>query len=331
MAVYKKEEHINSSCLCYKIKYMEKPLVSVIVPVYKAEMWLHRCVDSILAQTMKDFELLLIDDGSPDRSGEICDEYAKKDKRVKVIHQENKGCVGARNAGLFVAKGKYLAFVDSDDYIREDMLGKMVNVAEVEELDIVWCGVVGELKEKNVYYSFDVRNDVDLMIKGLLTGCVQGWLCNKLIKREFWDKCNIVVDERYCVFEDVLISLQLFYNRPKQGNVKEYFYVYNWINEFSQTSSGQDVLIKAVGNINLIYDFLLNNRIYSVYKREFYRLVMKVKFEYLNKGNLKEAQSFFVDAHKNIGYYPLSMRVSFCYWFVFNCNLIGSIFVKYKS
>ena len=97
-------------------------LVSVIVPVYKAEKWLHRCVDSILTQTMEDFELLLIDDGSPDRSGEICDEYAAKDSRVRVFHKENGGVSSARNLGLDNAKGEYICFLDSDDWIDSETL-----------------------------------------------------------------------------------------------------------------------------------------------------------------------------------------------------------------
>ena len=84
---------------------MKNPLVSIIVPVYKAEQWLHRCIDSILAQTMPDFELLLINDGSPDKSGEICDEYAAKDSRIRVFHKENGGVSSARNLGLDNAKG----------------------------------------------------------------------------------------------------------------------------------------------------------------------------------------------------------------------------------
>lgn len=90
------------------------PKLSVIVPVYKAEKYLHRCVESILTQTFTDFEILLIDDGSPDRSGEICDEYAKKDSRIKVFHKLNGGASDARNVGLDNAQGEYVCFVDSD-------------------------------------------------------------------------------------------------------------------------------------------------------------------------------------------------------------------------
>ena len=98
------------------------PTISVIVPVYNAEKYLHRCIDSILAQTYTDFELLLIDDGSKDKSGEICDEYARKDTRVRVFHQENGGVSSARNLGLDNAKGEWITFVDSDDYIEENFL-----------------------------------------------------------------------------------------------------------------------------------------------------------------------------------------------------------------
>lgn len=99
-----------------------QPKISVIVPVYKAEKYLHRCVDSILAQTFTDFELILVNDGSPDNSGAICDEYAQKDSRVRVFHKENGGVSSARNLGLDNAKGDWITFVDSDDYIENGFL-----------------------------------------------------------------------------------------------------------------------------------------------------------------------------------------------------------------
>lgn len=100
---------------------MEHPLISIIVPVYKTEKYLNRCVKSIVNQTLKDFELILIDDGSPDQSGKMCDDWAQKDKRIRVIHQENKGAGAARNAGLDIAQGEYIGFVDSDDWIHPQM------------------------------------------------------------------------------------------------------------------------------------------------------------------------------------------------------------------
>lgn len=98
------------------------PEISVIVPVYKVEEYLPQCIDSILAQTFTDFELLLVDDGSPDRCGEICEEYAGKDMRIRVFHQQNSGVSAARNIGLQHAKGTYIVFVDSDDWVSTDYL-----------------------------------------------------------------------------------------------------------------------------------------------------------------------------------------------------------------
>lgn len=98
------------------------PKISVIVPVYKAEAYLHRCVDSLLSQTFQNFEILLVDDGSPDKSGEICDEYARKDTRVRVFHKQNGGVSSARNMGLDNARGEWITFVDSDDYVSKSYL-----------------------------------------------------------------------------------------------------------------------------------------------------------------------------------------------------------------
>ena len=99
-----------------------EPRVSIIVPVYKAEAYLHRCIDSIIVQTFTNWELLLVDDGSPDRSGVICDEYAGKDERIKVFHKENGGVSSARNLGIDKAVGEWLCFIDSDDTIQPTYL-----------------------------------------------------------------------------------------------------------------------------------------------------------------------------------------------------------------
>ena len=103
-------------------------LISIIVPVYNVEPYLNKCLDSIVNQTYKKLEIILIDDGSTDNSGLICDEYASKDNRIIVVHQKNKGLSAARNVGLNIAKGDYIAFVDSDDFIEKDMYFTMYNV-----------------------------------------------------------------------------------------------------------------------------------------------------------------------------------------------------------
>ena len=127
------------------------PLISVIVPVYNAEPYLERCVDSIIRQTYRNLEIILVDDGSADESPEICERYAKTDHRIKVIHQANSGAAGARNAGLRAASGDYIGFVDSDDKIRPDMYRSLLASCLEDHADFAWCGTVcvrGETKEK---------------------------------------------------------------------------------------------------------------------------------------------------------------------------------------
>lgn len=124
------------------------PKVSIIVPVYKAENYLHRCVDSILAQTFTDWELLLVDDGSPDRSGEICDEYASKDARIRVFHKENGGVSSARQKGLDEAVGEYTIHADPDDWVEPMMLEELYKRAKEDDADMVICD----------YYMNDGKN-----------------------------------------------------------------------------------------------------------------------------------------------------------------------------
>lgn len=120
---------------------MEKePKISVIVPIYRVEKYLARCLDSILNQSFRDLEVILVDDGSPDRCGKICDEYAERDSRIRVIHKENGGLSSARNAGLDIARGEYVAFVDSDDTITPDCYEKMLRCAQSYDAPMVCAG-----------------------------------------------------------------------------------------------------------------------------------------------------------------------------------------------
>lgn len=119
---------------------MRAPLISVIVPVYNTEKYLHKCINSILNQTFTDFELILIDDGSPDNCGKICDEFAEADSRVRVFHQENKGVCVARNKGIDNARGEYISFVDSDDYLRDCALEVLYRDITAYNADISGAG-----------------------------------------------------------------------------------------------------------------------------------------------------------------------------------------------
>ena len=130
----------------------EAPKVSIIVPVYKAEKYLHRCVDSILAQTFTDFELLLIDDGSPDNSGTICDRYAAADPRVHVFHKPNGGVSSARQCGLDNAQGEYTIHADPDDWVEPDMLQELYTEAQRTNADMVICDFLQECANGKTQY-----------------------------------------------------------------------------------------------------------------------------------------------------------------------------------
>ena len=161
------------------------PELSIIVPVYKVEKYLPRCIDSILAQTFGDFELILIDDGSPDGCGRICDEYARKDKRIVVIHQKNMGVSAARNAGLDIARGRYIGFVDSDDWIEPQMYEVMMDAIRENGADMAVCGVRyadedgkftrADRLSEGVYTRAGLLEDVFAMPNRLGGGC-----CNKV-------------------------------------------------------------------------------------------------------------------------------------------------------
>ena len=132
------------------------PMVSIIVPVYKVAAYLPKMIDSVLAQTYSDFELWLIDDGSPDNCGEICDKAAAKDSRIKVIHKENGGAASARNVAMEVAKGKYFHFIDSDDWIEPNMLELLVTAVETKNSSLAITGVCMEYYEQGKNHSYDI-------------------------------------------------------------------------------------------------------------------------------------------------------------------------------
>lgn len=183
-------------------------MISVIVPVYKVESYLDSCVTSILNQTYTDIEVILVDDGSPDNSGIICDKYAIKDKRVKVIHKKNGGLSSARNAGLDIAKGDFVAFVDSDDQIHRDMLFLLFSMIQEYNADIAICGYQIVKEGLTPYESFSIKDSV-LLDKNELWQEVFGKLnnasWNKLYRRDLLH--NVRFEVGLIHGEDLLFNL----------------------------------------------------------------------------------------------------------------------------
>ncbi len=204
-------------------------MISVIVPIYKTEKTLERCINSILAQSLKDFELVLINDGSPDNSEQICKKFAAEDKRIRYILKENGGLSSVRNLGIEEAKGDYIAFVDSDDYIEPDMLEYMHSIALRDNCEIVMCGYKIE-NGKTVVDNF--CNDMILDCKNINENMVElksknlidcAW--NKLYNRDFLIKTGVKmpVGETY---EDTAFNLELLKHKPRISVTSKCFYHY---------------------------------------------------------------------------------------------------------
>ncbi len=268
-------------------------MISVIVPVYNAEKYLRRCIDSILAQTYSDFELLLIDDGSKDSSGEICDEYAQKDTRVRVFHKENGGVSSARNLGLDNARGEWVTFVDSDDYVHHEFLSSLsvkhgvdliVGSFQIVGSDEEWDGILDEA----LYDKASLRDNIVKL--SLLTNFLVPW--GKLFRRDIIGKNNITFDENIHSGEDTLFvynylkyigSLYLcdkpyyFYERGNQGLSQS-------IHNLAHNFYAMDTFSSVLKNLEDAFDCCL----YDVYVPCIKTYCVKsIQYIYHSKGSLK--------------------------------------------
>ena len=185
------------------------PTISIITPVYKADKYLVRCLDSILAQTFKDWELILVDDGSPDRSGAICDEYAVKDSRIRVIHKANGGVSAARQDGLEAAQGDYVIHVDPDDWIEPDMLQALYEKAVAEDADMVMCDYYDEsASARKIINQKPTARDNETVFKELFSH-LNGACFNKLVRRSLFDKFGIAFPSGLVLLEDLYVTAML--------------------------------------------------------------------------------------------------------------------------
>ena len=213
--------------------------VSIIVPVYKVpEDYLRKCIESLTAQTLKDIEIILVDDGSPDNCGKICDEYASKDERIKVIHKENGGLSAARNTGFENAEGEYITFVDGDDWIDAEMCKVMYDKATEENVDLVICGISKDYGKERIPYEYllqegKVYRDADckqLQEQLLMYNANIGTAYAKLIKRSVLRTHNILHDPVLSQgAEGIVFNFRFFEHLKSAAFVKRHFfhYIYN--------------------------------------------------------------------------------------------------------
>ena len=198
-------------------------MISVIVPVFNVELYLHKCLDSILNQTYKELEIIVVDDGSTDNSGEICEEYRRKDERVKVFHTGNHGLSTARNFGLDNANGEYIGFVDSDDWIEPNMYELLFERAEETESDIVECGIFTDYKTSTIRQSAIDRTVAnEEALEALLKEEILTQVWNKIYRRSIFNSVRFP-DNRS--FEDIATTYKLIQNVKVTG-VTEFSYHY---------------------------------------------------------------------------------------------------------
>lgn len=204
------------------------PEISIIVPVYKVEKYLDTCVRSILAQTFTDFELILVDDGSPDRCGALCDTYAGKDPRIVVIHKENGGLSSARNAGIEAAGGNYIGFVDSDDYIAPDMYSFLYENIKKEQADLSMCGLFDvyagrEPRRLAEYYGvMGPEEAVEMVLKAKIASISA---VNKLYKKEIFDGIRYV-EGRHAEDAFAIVDILLKCKTIVVSSRQKYYYVH---------------------------------------------------------------------------------------------------------
>ena len=251
------------------------PKISIIVPCYNVEKYLERCLLSLVNQTLKEIEIILVDDGSPDNCPALCDEWAKKDSRIKVIHKTNGGLGYARNSGLDIAKGEYIAFVDSDDYVDTRMYELLYNAAEKEKHDAVFCG----LRQETTQQSYNFIRDYDRPV--LFTASQMPRLAlsflhktelntqtrlfmsvwHGIYKRELIEKLHLrFYSEREVLSEDLPFQIEFFKNAKSAKFIPDYLYTYclntNGLSHYFKLNK-----FKGAKNLRfLLYKLIPNNK-----------------------------------------------------------------------
>ncbi|MBN1186461.1 MAG: glycosyltransferase family 2 protein [Bacteroidales bacterium] len=301
------------------------PTISIIVPVYNAESYLERCLDSILVQSFKDFELILINDGSTDRSGDICNKYSHKDDRIRVFHSRNLGHGGARNIGLDNAKGEYIGWVDADDWIEPDMFETLYNYAREYMADITECIYIehtGRVEKRSRPVEKIVNGRDDLLSREFFTARMSPHFWNKLYRKEVFAQIRFPVGRIHIDFyANVWIALQPFsYVRIPEAR---YHYI-NRDNNITNTFNG-----KQIREAIYLYDYTIgladkvaktDRERFFLYKDAITRLLARYFHISVNSKNISQ-KVYNRIVRKRLGYslvkyimtakLPLKTRISY--------------------
>lgn len=217
------------------------PTLSVIVPVYNTKKYLKQCIDSIIDQSYKDLEIIIVDDGSLDGAGDVCDKYKKIDSRIRVFHKKNEGLISTRYTGVINAVGKYIGFVDSDDWIARDMYEELISVAKKEQCDIVSMGYTSvsedwmrEEDDATLFGIFEKGKNLDILLSNMMYDAhsqrrgIHSSLCCKVIVRDLLLDAITKVDKNISLGEDAAIFYPCCLNAERISIIKGYKYYYRF-------------------------------------------------------------------------------------------------------
>ncbi|MGB3159726.1 MAG: glycosyltransferase family 2 protein [Carnobacterium sp.] len=241
------------------------PTISIIVPVYNVEKYLRQCIESILNQKYQDFELILVNDGSTDLSKEICEEYLKKDRRIKLENKKNGGLSSARNVGLNVAVGEYIGFIDSDDWIHEDMYERLVNHAIDHKSDIVACNLLA-MDRNGIFKSFNRLaenqefNRTEAMMEIYKNKVLTFSSCNKIFNKNLFNELRFVEG---IILEDKDISYKLIDKANRISYIKDSLYYYRYNNKS---------ILRSSFSIKRIDEFKVQLDMYNYYKENYFNI-----------------------------------------------------------
>ena len=285
-------------------KPLKNPEISVIVPVYKVEKYLNECIDSILAQTFTDFELILVDDGSPDNCPALCDAAAERDERVRVIHQKNKGLSGARNAGLDAAWGNWIAFVDSDDVIDKTYLEKLYCAGKQSGAEIVACNLLfmqedgSPCRYQEQPLCTEILSQDEAIHRMRLTPLIQA--TTRLHRRDILEGIHFPVGKHY---EDAFTTPEIFERVSTVACVEEKLYYYR--QQPTSILHGK-VTLRNLEEVDANYGMLRHGKKdaaylqYALMKRYFRNIKKQLSPELLQDARVKRAETLIAQAKMEI-------------------------------
>lgn len=307
-------------------KSIENPLISIIVPVYNVEKYLHRCIDSILAQTFKDFELILVDDGSPDRCPMICDEYEENDNRVRVIHKENGGLASARNAGLDIARGEWIGFVDSDDWIEARTYESAYRAAIESAADLIQWNIVMERAGKKLNATslkegyFSIADDAMYF---------EPSICHKLVSRKLICDNDIRFPQNTKFSEDRPVSFWCYIMASACYQIEDVFYHYDYReNSISHTIS-KEMILNERDTVQAMEEWARQKNLKN-YEKIIYSqkcICKQHSVLYMKKSNFVLCRSLFPEINKTVLHDKTKFSVLF-FFIYFHFDFVALLLIK---